>query len=158
MDFLKPHLLEAERNSQSSLGVLISIFHSLLRSILYLFVDQPLTTTQLLVFIQKVAETFPSSSNSSQSRFISIIGDILVDVYWSVELQIEEQLNAFKTIIERQAMFPETANGNIPVVSPGVPMSSDEHRRAEIDKSALNSLLRGLLVSILFTFKESNSK
>lgn len=120
--------------------------------------DQPLTTTQMLVFIQKVAETFPSSSNSSQSRFVSIIGDILVDVYWSVELQIEEQLNAFKTIIERQAITPETANGNIPVVSLNVTVPLEEQRRAEIDKNALNSLLRGLLVSILFTFKKSNSK
>lgn len=153
LDFLKPHLLEVEHNVQNSSGVLISVFHSLLRSLLCLLVDQPLSVTQLLVFVQKVAETFPSSSNSSQFRFVSVIGDILVDAYWSVESQVVEQLNAFKTVLERQAGTSEAEGGKPPVASSDIVISlSERQKKAEIDKGTLHSLLQGLLVSILITW------
>lgn len=86
-----------------------------------------------------------------------VIGELIVDVYWSVEMQVEEHLHAAKAAL---SVEPETSGKQVDGVT-SCPSATENHsddsilslplverkRRAEIAKEVLCEFLRQLLVS-----------
>jgi len=100
LDFLKPHLSDVAKYDSNSPNTLAAGFHSLIQSTLQLFVDVPLPIPKVVSFLQRLLETLPSSSDpmsTSHPRPKIMIGELLVDVYWSVETQLDERLVAIKS-------------------------------------------------------------
>jgi THO complex subunit 2 len=157
VEFLKPHLSDAAKYDTNSPNTLTAAFHSLIQSLLELFVNEPIATPQLVVFFQRLLDTLPSSSDpspGSKPRPEAVIGELLVDVYWSVETQVEEHLSAAKAALngelektEKQKdgvrpsaeqKIPEDPSAPIPIV--------ERKRRAESSKEVLYDFLKQLLV------------
>lgn len=118
-----------------------------------------MATSQLVTFFQRLLETLPSSSDpapSSKPRPEVVIGELIVDVYWSVEMQVEEHLVATKAVLSAEL---EKTDRHIDVAIksplPGQHFSDDpgfsvpyveRRRRAESGKEILYDFLGQLLV------------
>lgn len=126
-----------------------------------LFVDKPITTPQLAAFLQKLLEALPSSStpvaSSKKPRPEIAIGELLVDVFWSIEMQVEDHLCAAKMalnvnprMIEKQSEEHSTRiaeEGNhVKRLSSSSVSPAERKRRAEAGKEILFDFLRQLLV------------
>jgi THO complex subunit 2 len=132
-----------------------------MQSLLELFTDTPITSTQLVAFFQRLLETLPSSSApepSSKPRPEAVIGELIVDVYWSVEMQVEEHISAAKAAlsvdpemtekpIDAEARSPSTERKSSDGPNRTVPFV-ERKRRAEASREILYDFLRQLLVSL----------
>lgn len=161
MDFLKPHLTDAAKYDTNSPITIVTAFHRLAQTLLEIFVEEPFTITQVVTFLQRLLEAIPSSSSpvpTSKPRPEFVIGEHLVDVFWAVEMQVEEHLNAAKAALaatdsERPDMrrsegskedaFPGTFKERHS--GPSVP-PEERKRRAEVSRDVLYDFLRQLLV------------
>lgn len=167
VEYLKPHLSDAAKYDTNSPNTLTAAFHSLILSLLELFVEKPIATPQLVAFFQRLLETLPSSSDSvpsSKTRPEAVIGELLVDVCWSVETQVEEHLSVAKAALNADSgktgnqkdivtSSPSAQNKTTEDLSIPVPMV-ERKRRAESSKEVLYDFLKQLLVSSCPTLLE----
>ena len=71
--------------------VLMTVYNTLLSSTLKTWSPKhTLTGTAFVTFVQSVLEGLPSSSSTSSPSHVAIFGEILVDLIWSVDAELEE--------------------------------------------------------------------
>ena len=135
----------------------------MIQSLLELFGDTTIATPQLVAFFLRLLQTLPSSSDptpSSKPLPEVVIGELIIDVYWSVEMQVEEHLYAAKASLTAETETSEKqvdsatrspSDEKKPSVDPTVKGAFMERkRRAETGKEVLCEFLRQLLVSLWF--------
>jgi len=82
--------------------VLTTAYHALLCSTLSTWSpERPLTADAFLAFVQSVLDGLPSSSStsSSNSSNIALFGEIVVDMVWSIDAELDEILADAKAAI-----------------------------------------------------------
>lgn len=119
-----------------------------------------LNDDSFVAFIQSVLERLPSSSASIQSSNITAFGDLLVDLIWSADAELEDVLSDAKSaaIKAEQGTLPLIASSNqgdsqmdVSMTAARIIKAKDD---AEVDKQTLASIVRKLLVCgvLLFNF------
>lgn len=88
--FIAPH---CNLSDPKSIDVLTTACHTLLSSTLKTWsLKESVTTDEFVAFLQSVLEGLPSSSSSNSSANAALFGDILVDVIWSIDAELDEVL------------------------------------------------------------------
>jgi THO complex subunit 2 len=116
-----------------------SIYQTLLNSTLSTWSPSvELNSDTFVSFVQTVLSTLPSSSSSSgKPADISLLGDVLVDMVWSVDIELDE------IIAEAKAAESKDAEINVDATQP--PLSK---KNAEADKDSLADVVKRLLVCL----------
>lgn len=136
-------LLPAHLNptDPTSIDTLTTAYHTLLFSALKAWVPSSLLTPQSFVdFVHSILVSLPSSS--VQSRPIqsdTFFGELLVDVVWSLDAQLDELVTDAKVTIANVEQTPATSDLHKPA---GIKQA------AEQDKQLLVDVVKRLLVSI----------
>lgn len=134
-----PH--DAEANA-----TLTTVYHSILSATLLSWpAKKSLSVDTVIAFVQSVADGLPSSSASSEkSPNVLAFGDILVDIIWAIDSELEEIVGDAKTAAstaEQGTMSPATVDQVVKAKG-----------NAETDKTTVESIVRRLLVSISLPF------
>ncbi|KAH9943361.1 transcription factor/nuclear export subunit protein 2-domain-containing protein [Epithele typhae] len=121
-------------------AVLTTVYQALLSSTLTSFsAKKTISVDSVISFIRSVLEHLPSSSTGKDKNpSIAAIGDVLVDIIWSIDGELEEILLDAKnmaTAADQDTLSPTT-----------VAQAVTSKENAESDKATLVSLLRRFLV------------
>lgn len=121
------------------------MYHALLSATLSSWpTPKPLSVDSLIVFIRSVVDHLPSSSaGSEKSPNVVALGEILVDILWSVDSELEEIVGDAKNAAnaaEQGALTPATVAQAV---------KAKDH--AESDKGKIVMIVRTLLVCSIFT-------
>lgn len=139
-------LLPAHLNPTDPTNVetLITAYHTLLSSALKTWAPTSLLTPHTFVdFVHSVLLSLPSSSAQSRhARSSSFLGELLVDIVWSLDAQLDELVSDAKTIIATEQTVDAGDLHKATVVK----------QIAEQDKELLAAVVKRLLVSV----RESN--
>jgi THO complex subunit 2 len=96
---ISPHCNPSDPNCAD---VLTTAYHTLLCSTLSTWSpEHPLTADAFLAFVQSVLDGLPSSSStsSSDSSNTALFGEIVVDMVWSIDAELDEILADAKVAI-----------------------------------------------------------
>lgn len=100
-----------------------------------------LSSDALVAFIRSIVDHLPSSSaGSDKSPSVNALGEILVDVIWSIDAELEDLIGDAKnaaSAAEQGVLTPAT-------VAQAVKAKDD----AESDKATINTVVRRLLVRV----------
>lgn len=139
----------------ASNDVLTTVYHALLTSTLLTWSPQKVLNADTFVaFIQSVLERLPSSSGTVQSPNITSFGELIVDLVWSIDAELEEVLYDAKTVTVKaeQGNLPLIPGGNEEGsqidVSTAIARVIKASQDAEADKETLASIVRKLLVRV----------
>lgn len=136
-------LLPAHLNptDPTSVETLTTAYHTLLFSALRTWAPSSLLTPQCFVdFVQSVLVSLPSSSVlSTPIQSNAFFGDLLVDIVWSIDAQLDELVTDAKAVI---ATVEQTTEASDLHKATGVKQT------AEQDKELLVNVVKRLLVSI----------
>lgn len=114
-----------------------------------------LGATELVAFVQSVLENLPSTSSASggHSTSLSLLGDLLVDLIWAVDMQLSEFLPDAKQLGSTAKNTAKTgAKDNIDFSDKKSELTPEQKRAeqlkaaAESDRTTLAELTRNLLV------------
>ncbi|KAI9063149.1 hypothetical protein FKP32DRAFT_1651303 [Trametes sanguinea] len=120
-------------------ATLITVYHALLSSTLLSWpVKKQLSVDSVVAFVQSVLDHLPSSSAPSEkSPNVVAFGEVLVDVIWSIDSELEEIVGDAKTAAsaaEQGSMSPTTVDQVVKAKT-----------NAESDKTTIESIVRRLL-------------
>jgi len=140
---ISPHCNPMDSNC---LDVLTTAYHTLLCATLLTWSPpQPLTPTAFVEFVQSVLLSLPSTSLSSPKvpSPALIFGDHLVDMIWSVDLQLDELLNEARTASTASG---EQGNLSSKDVAALISKAKRAQQNAENDKQRIPVIVKKLLV------------
>jgi len=107
----------------------------------------PLTPVAFAEFVQSVLTNLPSSSNGpSAASPAATFGSLLIDIMWSIDLQLDEFLSEAKAAVGSSA--DETMQG-VKDAAGLMVKAKRAQQNAEGDKQRLQSILKKLLVNFL---------
>ncbi|KAL7282472.1 hypothetical protein ACG7TL_003943 [Trametes sanguinea] len=120
-------------------ATLITVYHALISSTLLSWpVKKQLSVDSVVAFVQSVLDHLPSSSvPSEKSPNVVAFGEVLVDVIWSIDSELEEIVGDAKTAAsaaEQGSMSPTTVDQVVKAKT-----------NAESDKATIESIVRRLL-------------
>ncbi|OSD04328.1 hypothetical protein PYCCODRAFT_1444038 [Trametes coccinea BRFM310] len=120
-------------------ATLITVYHALISSTLLSWpVKKQLSVDSVVAFVQSVLDHLPSSSvPSEKSPNVVAFGEVLVDVIWSIDSELEEIVGDAKTaasVAEQGSMSPTTVDQVVKAKT-----------NAESDKATIESIVRRLL-------------
>ncbi|CDO68724.1 hypothetical protein BN946_scf184652.g51 [Trametes cinnabarina] len=120
-------------------ATLITVYHALFSSTFLSWpVKKQLSMDDVVAFVQSVLDHLPSSSAPSEkSPNVIAFGEVLVDVIWSIDSELEEIIGDAKTAAsaaEQGSMSPTTVDQVVKAKA-----------NAESDKATLESIVRRLL-------------
>ncbi|KAI9000935.1 transcription factor/nuclear export subunit protein 2-domain-containing protein [Trametes punicea] len=120
-------------------ATLTTIYHALISSTLLSWpVKRSLSVDAVIAFVQSVLDRLPSSSTPSEkSPNVVAFGEILVDVIWAIDSELEEIVGDAKNAAnaaEQGTMSPATVEQVVKAKA-----------NAESDKSTIESIVRRLL-------------
>ncbi|KAH7888047.1 transcription factor/nuclear export subunit protein 2-domain-containing protein [Phlebopus sp. FC_14] len=121
-------------------ATLTTAYHTLLFSALRTWSPKPLLTPQALVsFVQSVLLSLPSSSaQSGRSPSDNLFGELLVDIVWSVDAQLDELLADAKAAASELVPGPKPKD---------IPKASQMKQTVEQDKELLTDLVKRFLIT-----------
>lgn len=135
-------LLPAHQNptDPTSIETLTTAYHTLLFSALRTWASSSLLTPQSFVdFVQSVLVSLPSSSVQSRPiRSDTFFGELLVDIVWSLDAQLDELVTDAKAIIAAAEQTTEASD---------LRKATGIKQTAEKDKEFLVEVVKRLLVS-----------
>lgn len=114
-----------------------------------------LSTSDLVAFIRSVLEGLPSSSSDVDKKPANLVlfGELLVDVVWAVDSELDDILaDARLHIGASESSGGNAASGNAPMTeesSETVQKANEARRVAEADKDCLADIVKKLLVRYL---------
>ena len=119
---------------------LTTVYHALLAATLASWSPKnPLSVDSLVAFIQSVVDHLPSSSSGTDKNpNIAAFGEVLVDILWAIDAELEEVLGDAKnaaSAAEQGELSPTT-----------VAQAVKAKDNAEADKETMVTLIRRLLV------------
>lgn len=138
-NFLLPaHLNPTDTTTVETLS---TAYHTLLYSVLRTWAPSSLLTPQSLVdFVQSVLVSLPSSSVQSRpTQSDALFGELLVDIVWSLDAQLDELVTDAKAIITTAEQTTEATD---------LHKATGVKQTAEQDKELLVDVVKKLLVSI----------
>lgn len=137
-----PHSSPADPDS---IDTLTTVYHALLVSILTSWPAQPaLTVDAFIQFVQSIFERLPSSSSSAANPpNMAPFSEVLVDVVWSVDTELEDFISDAKSALaEEQKGADASKTFDRDAVARGLRTKQS----AEEDKETLAVIVRRLLV------------
>lgn len=141
--FSRNFLLPAHLNPTDTTTVetLTTAYHTLLFSVLRTWAPNSLLTPQSFVdFVQSVLVSLPSSSVHSRPRQRdTLFGELLVDIVWCLDAQLDELVTDTKAIIATAEQTTEPSH---------LHKATGLKQTAEQDKELLFDVVKRLLVSI----------
>ena len=125
-------------------ATLTTVYHALLSSTLASWSPKKsLSADALVVFVRSVLDHLPSSSaGTDKSPNVAAFGEILVDIVWAIDSELEEIL----TDAKNAASTADQGELSAATVAQAVKAKDN----AEADKGTLVALVRGLLVCVLY--------
>ncbi|OSX60384.1 hypothetical protein POSPLADRAFT_1058548 [Postia placenta MAD-698-R-SB12] len=125
--------------------VLSTVYQALIVSTLLSWSPKTaLTVDAFILFVQAVLERFPSSSSTStKSSYVAAFGELLVDIFWSVDAELEEILADIRTVTT--AADQANRQGSDAVDKDAVAKAVKSKHDAEADKAMLAGIIRRLL-------------
>lgn len=136
-------LLPAHLNptDTTTIETLTTAYHTLLYSVLRTWALSSLLTPQsFITFVQSVLVSLPSSSVQSRpTQSDTLFGELLVDIVWSLDAQLDELVTDAKAIITTPEQATEAS---------GLHKATGAKQTAELDKELLVDVVKRLLVSI----------
>ena len=116
---------------------LVTVYHALLSASLATWSPKmPLSVDSLIAFIRSVVDYLPSSSDKSPN--VAAFGEILVDILWTIDSELDEILGDAKNV----AGATEQSGSSPATVSQAVKAKEN----AEADKGTMVVLVQRLLV------------
>lgn len=139
-DFLLPAHLNP--TGPASVDTLTTAYHTLLFSTLRTWAPSSSFTPQNFVdFVQSVLVSLPSSSAQSRpTQSNTFFGELLVDIVWSLDAQLDEVVTDAKATI---------ATVEQPTAGTNLQKATGIRQTAEQDKQLLVDVVKRLLVSII---------
>lgn len=137
-----PHSSPADPDS---IDTLTTVYHALLVSVLTSWPAQPaLTVDAFIQFVQSIFERLPSSSSSAANPpNMAPFSEVLVDVVWSVDTELEDFISDAKSALaEEQKGADASKTFDRDAVARGLRTKQS----AEEDKETLAVIVRRLLV------------
>jgi THO complex subunit 2 len=134
--------------------VLMTVYNTLLSSTLKTWSPKhTLTGIAFVTFVQSVLEGLPSSSSTSSPSHVAIFGEILVDLIWSVDAELEEIIVEAKVALaacgdQNGMSYGEKVERQKSLFT-SLAISVDATRakqNAETDKATITQLVQKLLV------------
>lgn len=127
------------------LDILTTVYNTLLCATLLTWSPaHPLTPTAFADFVQSVLRSLPSSSNEAevQPSHVTVFGDYLIDMIWSVDTQLDELL------AEARSAVAAAADGKVAGkdLTALVNKAKKAQQNAETDKQRIPSIVMKLLV------------
>ena len=137
-----------------SLDVLSTVYETLLQSTLLSWDSKhPLPVSNFVTFISDVLSNLPSSSSSPETQinpYITVFGEIIVDLIWSLDSELDEILVDAKQVIGAADGSSGTATkAEADDKSESVLKAAKAKEMAETDKGRLANLIKMLLVRVL---------
>lgn len=125
----------------TSVDTLTTAYHALLFSTLRTWVPSTLLTSQGFVdFVRSVLVSLPSSSVQSRPiKSDTLFGELLVDIVWSLDAQLDELVTDAKATISTAEQTTATGDSH---------KATGIKQTAEQDKELLVDVVKRLLVSI----------
>ncbi|KAL6309570.1 transcription factor/nuclear export subunit protein 2-domain-containing protein [Sparassis latifolia] len=127
--------------------VLTTVYHTLLASTLSSWSPKhTLTTDSFIVFVQSVLDHVPSSSISAvKSSNTVIFGEILVDIVWTIDAELEEILADTKAATNAEQGSAGLTAKDKEDIAATVAKVLRSKQNAEADKATLATIVRRLL-------------
>lgn len=128
------------------LDVLTTAYHTLLCATLLTWSPPyPLTPTAFVEFVQSVLLSLPSTSLSSPKVLSPalVFGDHLVDMIWSVDLQLDELLNEARTASTASGEQGKLSSKDVAAL---ISKAKKAQQNAENDKQRIPVIVKKLLV------------
>jgi THO complex subunit 2 len=146
---ISPHCNPRDPNC---VDVLTIVYHTLLSSALNSWCPKhTITPSTFVAFVQSVLQGLPSSSTGTSSN-ASAFGELLVDMIWAVDSELEEILtdakSAFATIGEQETSMAKDSKDSSEKASTGKMVKLKQN--AEKDKEIIADIVRKFLVSTDF--------
>lgn len=139
--------LHTKLNDPAAFDELTTTYHTLLCATFSTWTtSSPLTPNNFVDFINSVAASLPSSSNANkQSPNVSIFGELLVDMIWSVDTELEELL-----VESRTAASATVEQTKLSVKDHGILASKAKkvQQTVESDKQKLLIIVKKLIVRL----------
>lgn len=140
---ISPHCNPTDSNC---LDVLTTAYHTLLCATLLTWSPpHPLTPTAFVEFVQSVLLSLPSTSLSSPKVLSPalVFGDNLVDMIWSVDLQLDELLNEARTASTASGEQGKLSSKDVAAL---ISKAKKAQQNAENDKQRIPVIVKKLLV------------
>lgn len=138
-------LIEPHRNptEPNCLEILTMAYHTLLCAILSTWTpNNPLSPAAFVDFVTSILSTLPSTSSSLPSN-AAIFGDHLVDMIWSIDIELDEFLSEARLAATASA---EETNLSARDISLLTSKARKVQQNVENDKQRIPVLVRRLLV------------
>jgi THO complex subunit 2 len=137
--------LHSQPKNSRNVEHIVTAYHTILFSVLSSWSQNgAMTADGLVAFVKNIVESLPSSSSqSSQSLQIAEFGEALVDLIWTVDLQLDELLGDAKGITSAYAKDAPKDDA--------FEKAAALQKNVEKDKASLSYILRQLVVSYLST-------
>lgn len=127
--------------------LLSTVYHTLISATLLTWSPKHALAPQTLVaFIQSVLEHLPSPSSVKSSNAV-VFGEILVDVIWSIDVDVDDIYQDAKLVVTNaeQGKAPQVAEGQDPAAV--LSRAAQAKQNAESDKEKLAGMVKQLVVS-----------
>ncbi len=127
--------------------MLSTAYHTLITSTLQTWSPTKALSPQSLTdFIQSVLERLPSPSSAKSSNAV-VFGELLVDLIWSIDVDIDEVYQDAKLALANaeQGKTAVVAEGSDPAEV--LAKVAQAKKNAEVDKETLGNFVRQLVVS-----------
>jgi THO complex subunit 2 len=138
----------------SCIGVLTTAYHTVLSAVLLSWSPKyHLTPVAFVLFVQSVLRGLPSTSAStslSASTNVSQFGDILTDIIWSIDAELDEILADAKATLSPITDQSRENDANENDRAALVTKLTKVKQNAEVDKETLVDLVKRLLVCVVF--------
>ena len=123
-----------------AIDILATSYHALLSAVFLTWSpEHPLPSDTFGHFIQSTLQERPSSSHDAEPPLsdAQVLGELLIDVIWTVDAQLEEVLNDVKSATQDQEAAPDSGSASV-----------KEKENAEKDKQMLVKVVKDLLVRL----------
>lgn len=123
----------------SCIDVLTTAYHTLLCSVLLTWSPKDTISANAFVeFVQSVLKDLPSTSSTTSSH-VTVFGEHLVDMLWSVDVELDEVLADSRAALA-------TTGGDSAALSALLSKAKKAKQNAELDKETVQVIVKKLLV------------
>lgn len=139
-----PHCNPADTNCADVLSTVYqTLIYSTLASHSPLFSINP---SSLVQFVETVLKELPSSASSGKSYNVILFGELLVDLIWAIDSELEEVLIDLKAIIPSgNNLAPSNDSSKQETIAKAI----KTRELVEKDRSTLGEILRGFVVGLI---------
>jgi len=102
-----------------------------------------LNPSSLVQFVETVLKELPSSASTVKSYNVILFGELLVDLIWAIDSELEEVLIDIKSVVPSGNA---STNANDPSKQEVIAKASKTRELIEKDRLTLSEILRGLVV------------